>query len=289
MAGCSDREGNQVEKSEPTSQARDNVLVREPRKPYQRPADSDFGVSFPTPARLHNFDGDIEKKHRIGMTLIFTGRQLRGCFFYHKDLKDKHISGEFKSGQNVILNELDEKGQVVSTFAGHFIENTAEDPRNRFAGPNSPLKHEVLIGTWQQRGDEQKYPFYLGLNNISPSGPSGRYSDVGAHYWVVEQSAQALWNAVKINDRQGVADQIAYPVLVNDRRGSKTITTRKKFLNEYDNIFTEPFRNAILKHVPHNMSADWKGVMLGNGEVWFGSDGKVRTLNCRRAQLGQED
>ncbi len=61
------------------------------------------------------------------------------------------------------------------------------------------------------------------------------------------------------------------------------IRNKKDFITNYNKIFTPSFRLKILDSVPHNMDAKHSyrssGVMLGGGIIWFGFDGKVKSIN----------
>jgi hypothetical protein len=91
--------------------------------------------------------------------------------------------------------------------------------------------------------------------------------------------AQHFWESVKLGNKNEVASLIAYPITVKLLKGSKRIRNAKEFLKYYDAIFTARFVQAISYATPRNMFARDQGIMLGNGEVWFGPHGKVITLN----------
>ena len=44
-------------------------------------------------------------------------------------------------------------------------------------------------------------------------------------------------------------------------------------------ISTPKFHEEVAKGLPRNMFVRCEGAMLGYGQVWFGSDGKVKTFN----------
>jgi hypothetical protein len=51
-----------------------------------------------------------------------------------------------------------------------------------------------------------------------------------------------------------------------------------ELVKQYDAVITPATRKAILNDVPRYMFVRDEGVMLANGIVWFGSDGKVISL-----------
>jgi len=74
-------------------------------------------------------------------------------------------------------------------------------------------------------------------------------------------------------------------------RADKThrrVQSSSQFLVDYDRLFTSSIRNAIEKQRPGCLFANWQGVMIGDGEVWFEerSNGnmKIKTLNIPQPQ-----
>jgi hypothetical protein len=93
----------------------------------------------------------------------------------------------------------------------------------------------------------------------------------------------SLKAAVKAQDKHKVAGMAQYPLLVNMFKGHKQIKTAAQFIAEYDRLFTPSMRKAIEEQTPACLFANWQGVMIGDGEVWFEeqSNGsmKLKTLN----------
>jgi len=93
----------------------------------------------------------------------------------------------------------------------------------------------------------------------------------------------SLKAAVKAQDRGKVAGMVRYPLLVNMSKSHKQIKTAAQLVAEYDRVFSTSIRRAIEEQTPACLFANWQGVMIGNGEVWFDeqSNGsmKIKTLN----------
>jgi hypothetical protein len=93
----------------------------------------------------------------------------------------------------------------------------------------------------------------------------------------------SLKSAVKAQDTRKVAGMVHYPLLVNMPKSRKKIKTTAQLIAEYDRLFTTSIRTAIEEQTPACLFANWQGVMIGNGEIWFGeqSNGgmKIKTLN----------
>lgn len=243
-----------------------NGLEREPIciKPYANPG------------FLNNYSGAINETLPIQLTLSFVDSEgrLEGVYFYTKHLKDIRLSGVMENGRNVVLNELDEGGATVAVFKGSFQR---WDPRGRYT---SILACEVLTGVWERVGGTVSLPFYLSMASATGGSLDSRYAVAGASDDVeVEANAQAFWMAVKKYDKRAVARLIAYPMIVQVGGRRENIPDEETLLKSYDKIFTKAFRKAILATTPHNMFANYSGIMLGSGIVWFGSNGKVIVLN----------
>ncbi|QHT62703.1 hypothetical protein GXP70_23800 [Paenibacillus lycopersici] len=85
---------------------------------------------------------------------------------------------------------------------------------------------------------------------------------------------QKVFNAVKTaiakGDKAEVANYILYPLRVNGASGSELIPTRREFVDQYDAIMTKPVRDAVANQSFDRLFINYQGVMVGNGEVWFG-------------------
>lgn len=80
---------------------------------------------------------------------------------------------------------------------------------------------------------------------------------------------ETLKAAVAIDDRPGVAALVAYPL--KTRMGGKAVTVKDaaRFVAGYDKIMTDKVKTAIGRQTYAGLFANWQGVMIGDGEVWF--------------------
>lgn len=69
-------------------------------------------------------------------------------------------------------------------------------------------------------------------------------------------------------DKKGVADYMKYPVVVNGKE--TTNQTKKQFIKNYDKIFTPNVKKALANQEVENLFVNAQGVMVGDGEIWFG-------------------
>jgi hypothetical protein len=93
----------------------------------------------------------------------------------------------------------------------------------------------------------------------------------------------SLKAAVKAQDKRKVAAMVRYPVLINMAKGHRQIRTDAQFVAEYDRLFTTALRKVIEEQRPECLFANWQGIMIGDGEVWFEEQAngsmKIKTLN----------
>ena len=78
-----------------------------------------------------------------------------------------------------------------------------------------------------------------------------------------------LQRAVAANDRHAVAMLAHYPLRVNGVKGLKEAASPRDFERRYSAILTPHVRAAIMEQQGACLFANWQGVMIGDGEVWF--------------------
>jgi hypothetical protein len=86
-----------------------------------------------------------------------------------------------------------------------------------------------------------------------------------------KQIFEVLKTAVAKDDKDQAAACALFPIRVNNGKKSLQIKTKAEFVKQYDQIFTVDVRKALAAQDADKMFANWKGVMAGNGEIWFGA------------------
>lgn len=76
--------------------------------------------------------------------------------------------------------------------------------------------------------------------------------------------------AFTTDDRRSVAALVHYPFRTKIRGKWVVLKTPKAFLARYQDVVTPPISQAVKSATFAGLFANWKGVMIGNGEVWFG-------------------
>lgn len=218
------------------------------------------------PGFLWDFEGTIGGKYRIGLSLIFTNPDVNGDYFYVSQRKDIVLRGSIQDGRRIKLTELDQHGTESADF-----ELSASEECN------------VLDGVWRKRGAATSLPVRLTGTGGGKGGTHDRYWRAGAETAEdvarINREAHAFWLGVKEGNKKVVAAQMRYPVNVSIGGKRTKLKNSAALIAHYDAIFTDKYRAAILNGVPHNMSSNTQGVMLGNGEVWFNEQGRVISLN----------
>ncbi|MBN2005476.1 MAG: hypothetical protein JXA21_19110 [Anaerolineae bacterium] len=219
---------------------------------------------------LNNYVGTLGDE-TLGMTLIYSSHYISGTYFCRSDLIDYRLDGCLGEGRSIVIQAYDANGAVIANLNAEFAEFDSMDRK---------LQRELIVGEWRDMNTSKTISISLKLDNVTSGPLDHRYAGAGAESdQVVEQGAQAFWQAVVQDDRNQVVSVIVFPVWVTINGERMALATADEFLDHYDEVFTDVFRENIRKAIPHNMFANWQGIMLGNGEIWFDADGKVVVIN----------
>ena len=111
----------------------------------------------------------------------------------------------------------------------------------------------------------------LALTTLTPtSAQTNKYAVAGiGGPKRVEEFLHGLQQAVAKDQRARVAAMVQYPV--NVVIAGKKIRLRNKpdFLKRYDLVMNRKVRDAIAGQKPEDLFANYQGVMIGGGEIWF--------------------
>jgi hypothetical protein len=78
-----------------------------------------------------------------------------------------------------------------------------------------------------------------------------------------------LQTAVRAEDKQKIASMAAYPLVTFRGKERRSVRNRSEFLHRYGQIFTPDVTRVVLGQSPDCLFANWQGVMIGRGQVWF--------------------
>jgi hypothetical protein len=93
---------------------------------------------------------------------------------------------------------------------------------------------------------------------------------------------QELKDAVIRDDRKKVAGLVHYPLNVFTGGRRTVVRSRAELLRRYREVFNENVMRAVKAQEPDTLFANWQGVMLGDGQIWFSGvcAGKDRDTPC---------
>lgn len=78
-----------------------------------------------------------------------------------------------------------------------------------------------------------------------------------------------LKKAVGSGDKETVASMVDYPFQARIKGKAVKIRDQKHFVADYDQIITSKVKDALARQTYATLFANWQGVMIGDGEVWF--------------------
>ena len=114
------------------------------------------------------------------------------------------------------------------------------------------------------------------LGSVAQAAPDSRYSVAG-----IENAAEfeatflALQAAVAANDKMKVADAAIFPLRINGwvdpltTKISMKYFSRQELIENYNEVFTQPVKDAFAKQKVADLFVNWQGVMVGKGEAWL--------------------
>ena len=123
---------------------------------------------------------------------------------------------------------------------------------------DTPTKIEEKVETKPVENTEEKAV----VKENTPSRYSVAGIDDAAEFERVFKIIQAL---VAKGEKEKVAEYIRYPLT----SANITVTSKEEFIKNYDLIITEKVKNALVNQKVEETFVNYKGVMVGAGEVWF--------------------
>lgn len=89
----------------------------------------------------------------------------------------------------------------------------------------------------------------------------------------------ALTQAMAANDKQAIAAMVDYPFQARINGKAVKIRDSAHFVADYDKIVTEKVKQAVAKQTYASLFANWQGISIGDGELWFsgvGDNNKIK-------------
>ncbi len=88
----------------------------------------------------------------------------------------------------------------------------------------------------------------------------------------------ALKKAVADGDKKAVAAMVDYPFQARIDGKAVKIRDAAHFVADYDKVVTAKVIHALQGQTYETLFANWQGVMVGDGEVWFSGVGDANQI-----------
>ncbi|MDX3904772.1 MAG: hypothetical protein QHC78_03680 [Pigmentiphaga sp.] len=89
---------------------------------------------------------------------------------------------------------------------------------------------------------------------------------------------EKLQKAVATDDKAAVAAMVQYPFRARLGGKAHTIRDAGHFVADYDQIMTPEVKRAIAAQTYPELFANWQGISIGSGEIWFSGIGTGKDI-----------
>src|SRR3989339_644910 len=112
-----------------------------------------------------------------------------------------------------------------------------------------------------------------------------RFESSGLKEEEVKSFFLAIQNAVKNDNYSKLSKLISYPIkLLNNHGHSVKILDEKDFVENFGSKFVDSkWKNIIVQQRVDNLFSNWRGVMIGSGEIWF--SGLCSNKECSKYEI----
>jgi inhibitor of cysteine peptidase len=136
-------------------------------------------------------------------------------------------------------------------------------------GPESPTDAEEFESLLSSRDEVLKS--FTPIDNAGSSEAGSRYRAAGIDDPAgFEKYFREVQSLIVQGDRQEVVKHFRYPVELNIDNASVTINDEMELLDRYDAVFNNNVVNAVAGQKTEDLFVNAMGVMVGDGQVWFG-------------------
>ncbi|EGW40025.1 hypothetical protein [Desulfosporosinus sp. OT] len=200
----------------------------------------------------YDYKGTINNNLYIQMSIYPLGQEIVGSYIYEKEKKEINLKG--KAGENaIVLYEYDLQGKNTGIFRGTM--NSVDN----------------IQGTWASPDGKKTYPFALDLVSNLPGVEYGKRYGVSEGDNAAENFVMQIQSYVINNNKEALAEQIAYPISTKVDGKVTKIKTKDDFVSHYDQIINLNFKQAISDTFAKYLFANYQGIMFGNGmhNLWI--------------------
>ncbi|ETZ21830.1 hypothetical protein [Pedobacter sp. V48] len=213
------------------------------------------------PNRWVDFTGKLGNSDVQLSIYRFSNGTLKGNYCYKKFEKRIPLTGKI-SGDLIELTEI-VNGRVSGIFTGKVFT----DDKDRFEG------------RWTNSDKTKSYNLKLTLSSIVAGSESHRYGSLATDS-EVENFMKKTKDAILKNDHQWIISHIKYPINVTLNHKRIAIKSQKQMSVNFNQIFHAEFKRKIKDACTCNMFTNYRGTMLGAGEIWIDDyDFKLKPKN----------
>jgi hypothetical protein len=94
----------------------------------------------------------------------------------------------------------------------------------------------------------------------------------------IEQFLGDLQHSVAVDDRAQVAEMVRFPISITVAGKPVTLRSKDQLLKYYNVAFDPKVKGFIAKQKVSELFCNWKGIMIGRGEIWINTAGKPPRL-----------
>jgi hypothetical protein len=216
---------------------------------------------------LADYRGTVGAK-QIRLTLVTQANgTMKGSYFLPPDLNDIEVEGRMIDAQSLSLREVRADRSADGSI---YLKKMKTANGDGFTGMLASPDGKTSLALTLQLQDA-----LAGVDS-----EKARYDVTGAQDAAeLEKNAQVFYAAVLANSPEQAAAAVSFPLAYTANGRRTLLHTPADFVAKYSAIFTPAFVAEIRNATPHQMFANYQGVMLGTGLVWFDQDGKAFALN----------
>jgi len=211
---------------------------------------------------------DIEKVESViedNINSVFEGSigNQNICMAIYRD--GKQLSASYIT-QNDDDGEIQLHGTIQPDNASFILQSENNNIIFRGAIKPDTKDGEILDGTCT---NVEESHFSLILTHAIGNTYETRYSITGSNTDDIEGFSKKIKEYIIINNKQGFADLINYPIYVKIDDKKIKINNAEEFEKNYDNIINSDFKEALSKSYTKYLNSNSTGIMLANGRIWI--------------------
>ena len=94
----------------------------------------------------------------------------------------------------------------------------------------------------------------------------------------VEQFLSDLQHSVAVDDRAHIVEMVQFPISIMVEGKPMALRNKNQLLKYYEIAFDAKVKGFIAKQRVSDLFCNWKGIMIGRGEIWINTVGKSSAL-----------